>query len=436
MRITCYGINHHKTAFHNLGAISFDEHTLAGFLREFRVQSHVLEVFGVSTCNRVEFYFCGDNQEQDLDILKQLLHEHVQSKGRCFPWETCYTLDQYEAVDHFFQVACGVNSLVVGEQQILTQIKIAERLAREAGTFGKRLGKLLTSALRIGRRVREETLISRGNVSVPSIAIQTARRALGGDLSQSRVLIIGAGKLAMIAAQQFTKCGAGQITIVNRTEARALELAKNLGLASASYENLQQCLIQSDIVVTTTGAENYLVTQSMAAEVLSSRPGASLVYLDLSLPRNIDPLVGEVDGIVLYAIEHLEETARQNREQRLEELDKAMQMLQDEVQSFQHWVELEKSRALSGQIRQRVESIRQEKLQAITGLQKQTMDRFSDSLLRSVFHELMQNIRQIDASTPSGLEEIKIIEKMFGLPLEPVDITPGDRQQISLKQTA
>ncbi len=296
-------------------------------------ESGVEELCILSTCNRVEIY-AYSTVESNVELLLSLfLREKGLPDGKRF----LFFRKGEEAVFHIFRVASSLDSMVVGEPQIVAQFKESFRIAREAGTTGKILNRLFEKALRASKRVRVETGISRNAVSVSYAAVELAKKIFG-DLRKAKVLLVGAGEMGELAANYLKRLGC-QIFITNRTYEKALRLSQELGGNALRFEELEELLPTMDILIVSTGAKSFVITEKMIRTAMRRRNYEPMFIIDISVPRNVEPSVGKVDEVFLYDIDDLKEVVESNLKDRMREARKGEIILWDEVKKFTAWLE-------------------------------------------------------------------------------------------------
>ena len=290
------------------------------------------EIYALATCNRTEVYWTGIEERAVLERMEAL-------SG--IPGETllksCEIFRGEEAIKHLFAVASGLDSLVIGENQILGQVKDAYRAALAAGTTSVFLNKALHRAFRTAKRVRTETDIGRYPVSVASQAVELACHIFG-DIGQSSVLIIGAGEMASIAAIRLKERGARDLSIINRTHSAACDLAMELGGKPKPFEALREELARCSIVITSTGSPDPIITRAMMDEVMKRRRHEPIIIIDIAVPRDVDPEAGKCYNCYLYDIDALKAIVDKHITYRKEETDKALDIITSEVERFGKWV--------------------------------------------------------------------------------------------------
>lgn len=292
------------------------------------------EAVVLSTCNRVEVYAAptarGDvhaTADRVLDELTRVGGGHVK------PHLGCRVGD--DAVMHLFRVAASLDSLVVGEPQILGQLKEAIELAHDNRALGATLGNAMHRAVRVGKRVRSETTIGAGQVSVSSVAVDLARQIFG-ELEGHAALLVGAGEMAEAAAKLLAKGGA-KLLVANRSPERAAALAKDVGGEPRSLADLERCLVEADIVVSSTSSPTHVVTVPLVKAARKQRRGRSLFLIDIAVPRDVDPAVNDLDGVYLYDVDDLSQIVADALQGRAAEAARAERIVEAEAQGFSHW---------------------------------------------------------------------------------------------------
>ncbi|MFL5399781.1 MAG: glutamyl-tRNA reductase, partial [Myxococcales bacterium] len=300
-------------------AVSSEE--LPERLRRLKSIPGVQEAFLVSTCNRLEIFSIAESRTVADDLLREIgpagaPHAVVRSDD--------------DALAHLFRVAASLDSMVVGEAQILGQMKEAHELARRHGAAGACLGRLMARAQSAAKRVRTETQIARGAVSVASVAVQLARKVLG-DLSGRTVLLIGAGEMAQLAARELHQNSASDMLVANRSTARAEEIAREVSGVAVNLAELPNLLERADVVLCSTGAREPVVTHEMMVRALKARRYRPAFLIDLAVPRNVEPSVNELENVYVYDMDDLERVASENRELREQELARAEAIVREEL---------------------------------------------------------------------------------------------------------
>ncbi len=352
--IYALGVNFKTAPVEVRERIACSKDDLRKTLPYLKTASGVEEVCILSTCNRVEIYVSSPSEE-NVDLLTDLF---LDLKGAREAKRHIFVKRGEEAVYHIFRVASSLDSMVVGEPQIVAQFKEAFQVAREVGTSGKILNRVFEKALRASKRVRTETGISRNAVSVSYAAVELAKKIFG-DLRKAKVLLVGAGEMGELAANYLKKIGC-TLYITNRTYERALRISQELGGSALRFEELEDYMPNMDIVIVSTGSPTYVIGKDMVNRVMRRRNYDPMFIIDISVPRNVDPEVGKIDEIFLYDIDDLKEVVEANLKDRLREAKKGEIILWDEVKKFMAWMESLKVEPLILDLKRRVQDLERE----------------------------------------------------------------------------
>jgi glutamyl-tRNA reductase len=294
----------------------------------------ISEAVAVSTCNRFELY-AADPTDQSTST-KALLSALAELATA--PVETdVEAREGLEAVRHLFEVSAGLDSLVVGESEILGQVKTAYEAAKNAGMTGKGLNVLFQRALFVGKKARTETGIAVGSASVPSVAVQLAE-SIFGQLNGKAALILGAGAMAELAAEYLVAKGIGRLNVANRTWERAYALAARYQGEAVRWEDFAAALIQADVVISSTGSPSVVLTRDLVAATMRKRGGRSLFLIDIAMPRDIEESVHALDGVYLYRLEDLESIVAKNLSSRSAAMEAARRIVEAKATEFDAWV--------------------------------------------------------------------------------------------------
>jgi len=326
------GLSHRTAPVERREKLAVPEERVGVFLQTVRERAGVDEAVLLSTCNRVELYAVTP-PEGDLECL--LRKEMISLYGNLSLDSSLYALQDEEAIRHLFKVASGLDSLVIGETEILGQVKRSYEVAHRAGVTGKLTNVLFQRALHVGKKVRSETRVSEGPSSVPSAAVSLAQRLL--KLSSCRVLVVGAGAMAEWAVQALKNEKVKEMVIANRTVDKAVSLAKRFGVGWASLSALPQELILADIVICSTGSPDVLFRVEDVAKTLDSRRGRSLFFIDISVPRDVDPGVNALKNVSLFNIDDLEAVIRESHGRRAKEMAGADGLVNGKTKDFSTW---------------------------------------------------------------------------------------------------
>jgi len=326
------GVSHRTAALDVRERLAFSAEQAAVALAAFRDRFPGREAVLLSTCNRVELYAAGGPEAAAptaADLVDFLASCRGLERDR-LAGSACEHRDE-AVVRHLFGVAAGLDSMVLGEPQILGQVKQAWTLAQESGTTGPLTAGMFQAALRTAKRVATETGLGRERTSIPSVAVADFAAAVFERFDDKRVLLVGAGKMAAETLRYLREAGTRDVTIVNRTASRAVELAARLGARPGAFSELAAELAEADLVVSTTGAERPVVTLDEYRRIEARRVGRPLVVLDLAVPRDFDPRIGRLPGVWLYCIDDLVAACDANRRSRQQEMPAALAIVEEEV---------------------------------------------------------------------------------------------------------
>ncbi|TSA50529.1 MAG: glutamyl-tRNA reductase [Nitrosomonadales bacterium] len=333
MQLFTFGVNHTTAPLSVREHVAFHTESMGQALHDLTRQHPVQEAAILSTCNRMELYCNTDDPQSALDWLAEY---HRLQPQEIRPY--IYTLPQQETVKHAFRVASGLDSMVLGEPQILGQMKQAVKIAEAAGTLGTLLHKLFQRTFAVAKEVRSSTDIGANSVSMASAAVRLAQRIFG-DISQQRVLFIGAGEMIELAAEYFAAQKPRSITVANRTLERALHLAQRFGGQAIMLPELPEQLAAHDIVITCTASQLPLIGLGMVERAVKARKHRPMFMVDLAVPRDIEPEVGELDDVFLYTVDDLAEIVQEGVGSRQLAAAEAEAIIDVRVESFMHWLE-------------------------------------------------------------------------------------------------
>ncbi|MCX7425916.1 MAG: glutamyl-tRNA reductase [Planctomycetia bacterium] len=334
MHLQVVGCSHHNASIEVRERLAFSGEQTCAALEEFGRRFPEVESVLLSTCNRVEIYTATESG--DAPSLNELAGFLAGFHGHCpreFLPHLYHHVDR-EAVRHLFTVASSLDSMVVGEPQILAQVKQAYQSAAGHESVGPLLHAAFQAALKVARRVACETRIHHHRVSIPSVAVADFAEQIFERFDDKRTLVIGAGEMAEETLQYLKDKGARDVTVVNRSDGRAVELAARWQGKAAPWERLDEAIVEADLVISTTGADEPIVTAERFAAIESARAGRPLFVLDLAVPRDFDPAVGERPEVYLYSVDDLRAACQRNRQARDKELPAAERIIEDETERF------------------------------------------------------------------------------------------------------
>jgi len=415
MKILLTGLNHKTAPVELRERLAIAPEELAAETRALLTHPGIREGLILSTCNRVELLVCYEGGEPELaaylnarfTVDKQSLQPHL------------YQHHEVEAVRHIFRVASSLDSMVVGEPQILGQVKESYNAARSIGAVGGNLERLLQGAFAAAKKVRTETRIGASSVSIASVAVDLARKIFG-SLEGKRVLLIGAGKMSELAARHLMQQGAGSILISNRTHERAIQLARKFNGHVVRFDDLHARADEADILITSTGSPEFIFRTPHAQHFLHRRRNRPMFIIDIAVPRDVDPEINRLDGIFLYDIDDLQSVTASNLSERAHEAQRAEAIIEQELARYQRRVEsLDVVPALVD-LQTAAEDMRQaelrranSRLQSLTPAQQSAVDALTRSLMNKFLHQPLQAMKS--AARGGDLSAIETIRSAFGL---------------------
>ncbi len=388
-------------------------------LPELMALEGVREAMFLSTCNRIELVACINGREETA----RKMHDYLAASGGLTPKEAGDCLYAYcdeDAVRHLFRVASSLDSLVMGEAQILGQVKDAYRLALETKSTGAVMKRLLHRAFRTAKRVRSETAIAVNPVSVSFAAVELARKIFG-SLAGKKILIIGDGEMAELTGRQLVSSGAEEIIVVNRSPAQASALAEKFHGIAASLEDLEEKLIDADIVISSTGAPSYIVGADIIRRIHHRRKNRLLFLVDIAVPRDIDPAAGGIENVYLYNIDNLQDIVDENMKVRKKEALKAEVIVEEEVKRYINWIaELEAVPTIIS-LRNKVEIIVQAEMakanpwmQALEADERQKVEILVNSIVNKMLHNPVTVLKE-ESSEFKSANIVALTRQLFGL---------------------
>ncbi len=387
MSLLALGINHQTAPVEIREKITFAPEQMDQALQQATALKGVNEAVIVSTCNRTELYCEVADQYED-SITSWLSEFHQLENGKLKPY--LYEYRDQDATRHLFRVASGLDSLVLGEPQILGQLKTAFEKANGNQSVKTVLGRLFQHGFTVAKKVRTDTEIGSNPVSVAFAAVSLSKQIFG-DLSSLSALMIGAGETIELAARHLKGQGIGSITIANRTLERAQNLADELGATAISIGEIPEQLVKSDIVISSTASQLPILGKGATETALKARKHRPIFMVDLAVPRDIESQVGELDDVYLYTVDDLKEVIDENRRSREEAANEAMDIIQVEVQHFNHWIKTHQSADEIRLLRNQSERIRLECLKKAQQMLEQKEDpaRVLETLASNLTNKLM-----------------------------------------------
>ena len=419
MKLHLAGLNHKTAPVELREKVAFDAATLEASLNDLTGIAGLEEGLILSTCNRVEILVSAEEGANPKQCIETFLESasHIPN-GKLA--SHLYHLEGKAAIHHLFRVASSLDSMVVGEPQILGQIKAAFTAAKSAGAAGHDLEFILTRAFSVAKRVRTETEIGSSAVSISFAAVELAREIFG-SLKGKKVMLIGAGKMSELAARHLKRSGIGEVFVTNRTRSRAEQMAQVFGGQVVDPDKMLSVLPSVDIAITSSGAPHYILTQDNMSPVMAARRNRPMFLIDIAVPRNIEPAVNELEAVFLYDIDDLGRVVEKNLEGRLSEATQAEAIIAEEVDKILVRIEARRITPLIVRLQEQVEGWRKTELDRVrtklgdlTPQQQEAVEAMVRSLANKMLHGPMSELRA-SVGKPEGEITAEIIRRIFRL---------------------
>ena len=415
MQLALVGLSHKTAPVEVRERLAFDNGDLGEALQSLAACDGVSEAMILSTCNRVEVLV----ETPDESLVREFLCSYHRVPVDSIV-KHLYTLRNNDVIRHVFRVAASLDSMIIGEPQILGQIKEAYRLASDAGTVGLHIGSVMDRAFVVAKKIRTETGIARSAVSVGYAAVELARKIFG-DLSGKSVMIIGASKMGELAAKHLKRAGVSMVLVTNRTFERAVEMARMFDGAAIGFEQLSTHIDRADIVISSTGAPHFVITKPQAEQIIRQRKNRPMFFIDIAVPRDIDPAVNEIDNLFLYDIDDLQQVVDDNIKERMSEARRAEQMVDREVQAFSAKMQSREVVPTIVELREALEKLRRDEIERnrkhlgpMSPEQQEAVDRLTRSLINKILHHAISQLKDM-AHHPDGPEYVELVRKIFNV---------------------
>ena len=415
MQVLVLGLNYRRASLALRERLAFSAADLGPALEEMR--RYVPEGAILSTCHRVELYAATPSPRRAERALKRFWSSQRGVPISEMPY--LYRLAGREAVEHILSVACGLDSAIIGEPQILGQVRAALVQGLERGSVGRVLSALLRQAIAAGKRARTETEIARNAASLSHAAVELARRTVG-ELSSSRVLLVGAGKMGELAAKNLLDNGAAGIAVVGRTPERAKRVALRCGDA-VTLDRLEEALRECDIVITCTSAPHHVIGRSMMERVMRERGGRPIFLIDIAVPRDVEPTAGDLTGVHLYNVDDLESVVAANVSERRAQARKVAPIIREEAAKFRRWLATQSVVPAIVALRQHAEAIRQSELARTSAVlsrlpdqDRQRIEALTLAMQKKLLHHPITLLRQ-QAAAGDGRATAQALCELLGV---------------------
>lgn len=423
MELFILGINHQMAKLSLRERCAFAPESMEAFLGQAMQLPHVEEIVVLSTCNRVELYSVSRHPAQAAKNLKEHWLEFceaadlLQENSDPDPFY-CHVAE--DAVSHGFRVASSLNSMVVGEAQILGQVKEAYRVALAAGSTGRVLNKYFHHAFQVAKRVRHETSIAEHPVSISYAAVVLAKQIFG-ELKDKKVLVLGAGKMSQLALKHLKASGVAKFYVANRTGERAQEIAKTLGGEAIPFSNFEKWLSDVDLVISSTHSSSYLIEPPMVEAALKARKNAPIFFIDLAVPRDISPEVNEIGGVFLYDVDDLGAVVEANKSNRSQEAKVAENIVLEELENFKAVLKNLSLGPTISTLRRKLEGHSEVELEKVftqlphlNAEDRQVIRQMTHALLKKVLHEPTVRLKEEHAREDNH-DYVTMLQRLFRL---------------------
>ncbi|GJL78183.1 MAG: glutamyl-tRNA reductase [Nitrospinaceae bacterium] len=413
------GVNHKTTPVEIRERLAFSRGEIEASLERLVGNPEIVENIILSTCNRVEIYARVKDTTKGVGLLKEFICDyHKISPNELDKY--FYSYQDERAVEHLFRVSSSLDSMVLGEAQILGQVKDAYNTARALRSTGMVLNQLFEKAFNVAKKVREETGIAERGVSISTAAVELARKIFE-DLENHSVMLVGTGEMAELAAKHLISYGVKTVYVCSRTYERAASLAKTLNGCALDFDMFKEEMHKADIVITSTASPKFIIKKDMVDRAIHQRKNKPIFFIDIAVPRDIEPEVNDLENVYLYDIDDLQGVVSANIKEREKEAETAMQLIQNEVTKFNNWVVSLDAVPTIVEIRNRAESIRSreiekalKKMGPLSEQDQKTLHLMTQSILNKVFHKPTINLKK-QTQSQEGHVYLKAIRHLFHL---------------------
>ncbi|MGN4716308.1 glutamyl-tRNA reductase [Bacillus cereus group sp. MYBK226-2] len=425
MHILVVSVNYRTAPVEFREKLTFQAAELERAMTTLQNQKSVLENVIVSTCNRTEIYAVVDQLHTGRYYIKKFLADWFQLEiEEVAPYLTIF--EQDGAIDHLFRVTCGLDSMVVGETQILGQIKDSFLEAQQVKATGTIFNELFKQVITLAKRAHSETTIGESAMSVSYAAVELGKKIFG-ELTDCHVLILGAGKMGELALQNLYGSGARKVTVMNRTLSKAEIMAEKYMGHAKPLSELQCALLEADILISSTGASDYVITKEMMTKVEKMRSGRPLFMVDIAVPRDIDPAIDELEGSFLYDIDDLQGVVEANRAERLKEAEKIQFMIEEEIVLFKTWLSTLGVVPLISALRDKALAIQSETMESLerkipnlSDRERKVISKHTKSIINQLLKYPILVAKEIAAEEGAD-EKLALFAKIFDLEMEDVE---------------
>ena len=419
MYLVTVGLNHRTAPVEIREKLSLSENLLPKHLDKLTSNGIIRGCIILSTCNRTEVYAAVLDVDQGLTKIREHLAKTCHSDISELK-NYLYTYTLFDVIPHLFRVVAGLDSMILGETQILGQVKTAYQAACEHGSTNRVLNTLFQQAIAVGKKVRTDTMIDRNAVSISYAAVELARQIFEG-LDGRSVLVVGAGKMSELTAKHLMSNGVENVVVSNRSAAKAEMLAEQFGGKAVRFDQLLDHMATADIVITATAAPHYVIEKPDLDKVMQMRNGKKIFMIDIAVPRDVNPASGEVQGVSLFDIDDLKNVVDRNLDQRKTEAKKAEKIIKQEIDEFWKWLSMQFVTPTIAALKKRGEEIRQKEMKKaynrlgnITEREKKIISSMTNSIVNQLLHDPVMELKK-SALTRQGHLYTEILQNLFNL---------------------
>ncbi|ANU19172.1 glutamyl-tRNA reductase [Planococcus plakortidis] len=438
MHTLVVGVNYRSAPVSIREKLSFIESELPKAMQALQQQKSILENVIVSTCNRTEIYAVVDQLHTGRFYVKQFLASYFDIPMEQFS-QYLFIHEQDEAIDHLFRVTAGIDSMVLGETQILGQVKSSFLAGQEIGTTGTVFNQLFKQAVTLAKRAHSETAIGENAVSVSYAAVELGKKIFG-SLKNKHVVILGAGKMGELAIKNLQGSGADRITVINRTFEKAEVLADKFGGTAKPLNQLQCALLEADILISSTGSTDFVIDLELMQFVEKLRKGKPLFMVDIAVPRDMDPRIGDLQNVFLYDIDDMQGIVEANLAERERAARQIAGMIEDEAEQFNDWLGTlgvvpvisalrEKALAIQAETMESIEN----KMPDLTAREKKILNKHTKSIINQLLKEPILQAKEMGTAKKSR-EQLELFMQIFGIEEEVEE--QREKQALAARQKA
>jgi glutamyl-tRNA reductase len=429
-RLLLLGLNHSTAPLDVREKLAFSAPQRADALAALRAKFPGCEAVLINTCNRVELYVAKAVHERPRHEDLYAFFSDVGDLDAVELADSFYAKSGRDAIEHLFAVASSLDSMVIGETQILGQVRDAYDAARDAGAAGGTLNPLFQKAIAVGKQVMSETRITEGRLSVGSVAVDCAGRIFD-HYHDKTVLCVGAGKMAALVLQSFHALKPGRLLVCNRDHAKAQALAERFAGVAVPYDGMSDHLVAADVVVTSTGSPHPIITRAQFEPLRKARRYRPIFFIDIALPRDVEAAVGEIENVYLYNLDDLQQVVAATQSQRGDAVEHARRIVNEQVDRYVNWTRVRELGPMIDKLYQRHHELAREevdrivnKLPDVSAVERQHLEELARRIVNKLLHDPVRTLRESDSPHALGQTYLHAMEKLFQLDQPATDPPP------------